>query len=95
MNKMGPSSVPWSTPEITDDQSEQLPLNTTRCLLFVKEFLIHINREPSILCRCSFSNKRSCGTLSKALERSKKMHMISTCRERFLNLCPVVVTITK
>ena len=93
MNKMGPSSVPWSTPEITGDQSEQLPLNTTRCLLFVKEFLIHINREPSILCRCSFSNKRSCGTLSKALERSKKM--ISICCERFLSLCPVVVTITK
>ena len=93
MNKMGPSSVPWGTPEITGDQSEQLPLNTTRCLLFVKEFLIHINREPSILCRCSFSNKRSCGTPSKALERSKKM--ISICCERYLSLCPVVVTITK
>ena len=93
MNKMGPNSVPWSTPEITGDQSEQLPLNTTRCLLFVKEFLIHINREPSILCRCSFSNKRSCGTLSKALEKSEKI--ISICCERFLSLCPVVVTITK
>ena len=40
---MGPSSVPWGTPEITGDQSEQRPLNTTRCLLFVKEFLIHVN----------------------------------------------------
>ncbi|CAH3027905.1 unnamed protein product [Porites evermanni] len=65
------------TPEITGDQSEQFPLNTTRCLLFVKKFLIHSKREPSIPCRCSFSNKRSCGVLSKALERSKKM--MSVC----------------
>ena len=43
---MGPSSVPWGTPEITGDQSEQLPLNTTRCLLFVKKFLIHNNPMP-------------------------------------------------
>ena len=43
MNKMAPSSVPWGTPQITGDQSEQRPLNTTRCLLFVKEFLIHVN----------------------------------------------------
>ena len=29
INKIGPSSiVPWGTPEITGDQSEQLPLNT-------------------------------------------------------------------
>ena len=82
INKIGPSIVPWGTPEITGDQSELLPLNTTRCLLFVKKFLIHSNRGPSIPCRCSFSNKCSCDTLSKALERSKKM--ISLCCERFL-----------
>ena len=41
MIRLGPSSVPWGTPEITGDHSEQLPLNTTRCLLFVKKFLIH------------------------------------------------------
>ena len=79
INKIGPSIVPWGTSEITGDQSEQLPLNTTRCLLFVKKFLIHSNREPSIPCRCIFSNKRSCGTLSKALETSKKT--ISVCCE--------------
>ena len=73
INKIGPSIVPWGTPEITGEQSEQLPFSTTRCLLFVQKFLIHSNREPSILCSCSFSDKHSCGTLSKALQRSKKM----------------------
>ena len=62
INKIGPSIVPWGTPEIMGDHSEQLLLNMTRCLLFVKKFLIHSNREPSVLCRCSFSNKCSCGT---------------------------------
>ena len=51
MNKIGPSIVPRGMPEITGDQSEQLPVNMTCCLLFVKKFLIHSNREPSILCR--------------------------------------------
>ena len=62
INKIGTSIVPRGMPEITGDQSEQLPVNMTCCLLFVKKFLIHSNREPSILCRCSFSTKRSCGT---------------------------------
>ena len=62
INKIGPSIVPRGMPEITGDQSEQLPVNMTCCLLFVKKFLIHSNREPSILYRCSFSNKCSCGT---------------------------------
>ena len=59
INKIGPSIVPWGTPEITNDQSEQLPLNTTRCLLFVKKILIHRNREPSIPYLCSFSNNET------------------------------------
>ena len=62
INKIGMSIVPRGMPKITGDQSEQLPVNMTCCLLFVKKFLIHSNREPSILCRCSFSTKRSCGT---------------------------------
>ena len=59
INRIGPSIVPWGTPEITGDQSEQLPVNMTRCLLFVKKFLIHSNRESSIPCRCSFSNNET------------------------------------
>ena len=59
INKIGSSTVPYGTPETTGDQSEQLPLNTTRCLLFVKKFLIHSNREPSIPCRCSLSNNET------------------------------------
>ena len=59
INKIGPSIVPWGTPEITGDQSEQLPLNTTRCLLFVKKFLIRSKRESSIPFRCSFSNNET------------------------------------
>ena len=79
INKIGPSIVPWGTPEITGDQSEQLPVNMTRCLLyFVKKFLIHSNREPSILCRCSFSNKRSCGT--------QEHYTSSTCLAQNINL---------
>ena len=35
INESGPSIVPWGTPEITGDQSEQLPLNTTRYLLLL------------------------------------------------------------
>ena len=70
INKIGLSIVPWGTPEITGDQSEQLPLHKTR----------YSNREPSL--PCSFSNKCSYGMVSKALERSKKM--ISVCCDRFL-----------
>ena len=72
INKIGPSIVPWGTLEITGDQSEQLPLHKT----------CYSNREPSIPCRCSFSNKRSYDMVSKALERSNKM--ISVCCDRFL-----------
>ena len=72
INKIGPSIVPWGTPEITGDQSEQLPLHKTR----------YSNREPSIPCRCSFSEKCSYGMVSKALERSKKMTAV--CCDRFL-----------
>ena len=49
INKIGTSIVPRGMPEITGDQSEQLPVNMTCCLLFVKKFLIHsINRSRAI-----------------------------------------------
>ena len=60
------------------DHSEQLPLNMTCCLLFIKKFLIHSNREPSILCRCSFSNKCLCGT--------QEHYTSSTCLTQNINL---------
>ena len=78
INKIGPSIVPWGMPEIMGDQSEQLPVNMTRCLLFVKKFLIHSNREPSILCRCSFSNKCSRGT--------QERYTSSSCLTQNINL---------
>ena len=46
-NRIGPSIVPWETPDLTED-NEVVPRTTTRCCRFVKKFLNHCNRLPSI-----------------------------------------------
>ena len=35
-NRIGPSIVPWETPDLTED-NEVVPRTTTRCCRFVKE----------------------------------------------------------
>ena len=57
--KMGPSIVPWGTPDITGEQSEVVPVNTTRCILLGGVYMI-----PARLSfRHEFTPLPSCGSV--------------------------------
>ena len=58
-NNKGPKTVPCGTPDITLTSSEATPFNTTFCVLWVSQILIHLYN--------NFDSGRLCGTVSKAL----------------------------
>ena len=47
-NKIGPSTVPCRTPEVTDVKSDAIPSITTRCVLFDKNALTQLSIGPVI-----------------------------------------------
>ena len=67
---MGPNTVPWGTPDKTEVQDVRCPRRTTRWYRFVREHLSQVRSGPWIPYECIFVKRRSCGTESKAFERS-------------------------
>ena len=43
INKMGPKTIPWGTPLITDAQSDNAEMTRTYCLLFDRKPFIQNN----------------------------------------------------
>ena len=73
----GPKLEPCRTPESTDDQLEYWPSRTTHLKLLLKKLLSRLRRFPDILIRSSLNSKLSCHTLSKAVEVSKNLALVS------------------
>ena len=76
-NNNGPVTVPWGTLESTLTQSENSPLITTRCFLFVRKVLIQLRVLPLMPYLFSLMSNRLCGTLSKAF--AKSIIIMSVC----------------
>ena len=70
-NSRGPKTVPWGTPEITFEGRDLEPSTTTICSLVFKKAAVQSNKGPCMPRNSNFPNRRSCGTVSKALEKSK------------------------
>ena len=66
-NNNGPVTVPWGTLESTLTQSENSPLITTRCFLFVRKVLIQLRVLPLMPYLFSLMSNRLCGTLSSMI----------------------------
>jgi len=76
-NNIGPWMVPSEVPDTTGAHSEKVPLRTTRCLRQVRKCLSQLSRFPLRPRLRSLISRRSWGTLSKALARSKKMALVA------------------
>lgn len=72
--------VPYRVPKLTQDQSEQDPLTTTRCLSPTRNCRIQLSKLPSMPLHFNFKSSCSCGTLSKVLARSRKITSVGTDR---------------
>ena len=70
-NSRGPKTAPWGTPEITFVVWDLEPSTTTVCSLVFKKAAVQSNKGPCMPRNSSFPNRRSCGPMSKALEKSK------------------------
>ena len=70
-NSRGPKTVPWGTPEITFVGRDLEPSTTTVCSLVFKKAAVQSNKGPCMPRNSNFPNRRSCGTVSKAWEKSK------------------------
>ena len=68
----GPKTLPCGTPLSTGCHLELVPFKTTCCSRLDSQSLIHSRTFPSIPMVLSLTGGRWCGTLSKALEKSRK-----------------------
>ena len=71
MNSKGPSIEPCGTPLEMDFCVEKVESTRTLKVRSIKKFFIHSRRVPLTPAACNFNNSNSCGTVSKALKRSK------------------------
>ena len=67
----GPRTEPCGTPDETSFQVENSPLSTVLCDLSLSQSCTHASRWPPIPCASILARRRLCGTLSKALEKSR------------------------
>ena len=72
-----PKTVPWGTPEITFVGQDLEPSNNTICSLVFKRAAVQSNKGPCMPKNSSSPNRRSCGTMSKTLEKSKMTTSVS------------------
>ena len=70
-NKHGPKTDPCGTPLRTGSQSDVALLTMTLCFLSVSQHFIHLDIFPPIPFAAIFSINLRCGTLSKALAKSR------------------------
>ena len=68
---MGPSTDPWGTPLTTGILSDELPSTTTLWVRPDRNDAIQLCMLPRTPKCSSFRRRRWCGTLSKALEKSR------------------------
>ena len=64
---------PWGTPDVTWAQLDVQPSSKTLYLRVVRNDFIQLSRDPLIPMQSSFIRRRSWGTLSNVLEKSRKM----------------------
>jgi hypothetical protein len=76
-NIIGPSTVPWGTPESTDVFFELSPSTIVLIVLVDRKLVSHEWMFPLIPYGSSLCRSLSCGTVSNALENSKMA--MSTC----------------
>ena len=76
-NIIGPSTVPWSTPESTDVSFELSPSTIVLIVLVDRKLVNHEWMFPLMPYCSSLCRSLSCGTVSNALEKSRMA--MSTC----------------
>ena len=70
--RIGPNTEPCRTPLRTNCHVDLLPFTQTRCLLLLSHSVIHFSSLPVVPWLFNFSSSLWCGTLSKALAKSRK-----------------------
>ena len=73
---VGPRTEPYGTPDVTSVMSDRAPLTETRCLRFDRKNVIQLCVLPVLPYEVSLDRSRLCGTLSKALAKSRKIASI-------------------
>ena len=70
---IGPRTEPCGTPDVISVVSDRAPLTETSCLRFDRKDVIQLCVLPLIPCEVSLDRRRLCGTLSKALAKSRRI----------------------
>ena len=70
---IGPRTEPYGTPDVTSVVSGRAPLTETRCLRVDRKDVIKLCVLPVIPYEVSLDRRRLCGTLSKALAKSRRI----------------------
>ena len=91
-NRRGPRTVPWGTPERTGAGEDLAPSTSTVCMRLERNDRIHRRSDPPMPNEESLLNKISWSTLSKALEKSKRMASVCSLlfRQRLKSLTVVM-----
>ena len=69
--RTGPRTLPWGIPLLTSTQSEQEDPTRTCCCLLNRKYSVHFRIRPVIPYASILASNRWCGTVSKALAKSK------------------------
>ena len=75
---IGPRTEPCGTPDVTAVVSDRAPLTETRCLKCYRKYVIQLCVLPVIPYEVSLDRRHLCGTLSKALAKSRRITCIHT-----------------
>ena len=71
MNRIGPRTVPWGTPDVTGDGLDRAPFPETCWVLLVRKVWSQGPIFPSILNYFNLEHRMEWSTLSNALEKSR------------------------
>ena len=74
--RMGPRTEPCGTPDVTEVMYDRAPLTETRCLRYDRTYVIQLCMLPVIPYEVSLNRRHLCGTLSKALVKSRRIASI-------------------
>ena len=70
---IGPRTEPCGTSDVTSVVSDRAPLTETRCLRFDRKDVLQLCVLPVIPYEVNLDRRRLCGTLSKALAKSRRI----------------------
>ena len=74
---IGPRTEPCGTPDVTSMMADRAPLTETRCLRFDRKYVIQVCVLPVIPYEVNLDRRRLCGTLSKVLAKSRRIHQFA------------------